>query len=63
MAVGSIIAPLLYNPIQALFAGQAAPFTFDGAAFAIAATIATLALLALSAIRPAATPDPALATR
>ncbi len=63
LAVGSILAPLLYNPVQALFAGQTAPFEFDGAAFAVAAAIATLGLLVLSAIRPATTPDPALAKR
>jgi MFS transporter, DHA1 family, tetracycline resistance protein len=59
MAVGSIIAPLLYNPVQAWFTGPDAPFEFHGAAFAIAAGIAVLALTLLLRIAPAATPDPA----
>lgn len=48
MAVGSILAPLIYNPLYAWFAGPAAPFTFDGIAFAVSAAIATLALLILT---------------
>jgi MFS transporter, DHA1 family, tetracycline resistance protein len=61
MAVGSIIAPVLYNPVQALFSGPDKPFVFDGAAFAIAAAIGTMGLLILVRLRPAATPDPVLA--
>jgi DHA1 family tetracycline resistance protein-like MFS transporter len=48
MAVGSIIAPLLYNPIQAWFTGPDAPFLFYGAAFLIAFAMAAGALLLLS---------------
>ncbi len=60
MAIGSLIAPLLYNPVQALFAGTDAPFVFPGASFAIAAAIAGFALIILLRIAPAATPDPVL---
>lgn len=58
MAVGSIIAPLLYNPVHAYFTGPQTPFLFHGAAFVIAAALAGLALIVLSRARPAAaTPE------
>jgi MFS transporter, DHA1 family, tetracycline resistance protein len=58
MAVGSIIAPVLYNPVQALFTSPNAPFIFHGAAFAIAAAIAAVGLIILVLIKPAAVQDP-----
>ncbi len=48
MAVGSIIAPLLYNPVQAWFTGANAPVQFYGAAYLIAFAFAGLALLLLA---------------
>jgi MFS transporter, DHA1 family, tetracycline resistance protein len=58
MAVGSIFAPLVYNPVQALFTGTKAPFEFHGAAFAIAAAIAALALFILARLQPATQQPP-----
>lgn len=63
MAVGSIIAPLLFNPLQALFSGDNAPFHLPGAAFFVAAAIAAVAMLILWAMPRAATPDPVLGRR
>jgi MFS transporter, DHA1 family, tetracycline resistance protein len=60
MAVGSILAPIVYNPVQAYFTGPNAPFTFYGAAFAIAASFAFLSLIVLLKMKPAAQPDPNL---
>lgn len=57
MAVGSIIAPLLYNPVLSWFTSAKAPFIFHGAAFVIAAAFAALGLLVLSRMKPAARPD------
>ncbi len=48
MAVGSIAAPLIYNPLHARFAGPQPPFAFDGIAFAVAGALALLALLILA---------------
>ena len=53
MAIGSIIAPLLYNPVHAYFTGPQTPSLFHGAAFVIAAALAGLALIILSRVRPA----------
>ncbi len=61
MALGSMIAPLLYNPALAWFTGPSAPFQFFGIAFVISATIAGFALIVLVLIRPAKKPDPAFA--
>lgn len=59
MALGSIAAPLLFNPVHAYFASPAAPVHFHGAAFAIAAAIALLALIILTRLKPAPVPDAA----
>jgi DHA1 family tetracycline resistance protein-like MFS transporter len=48
MAVGSIIAPLTYNPLHARFAGANPPFHLDGIAFVVAGALAALALLLLA---------------
>jgi MFS transporter, DHA1 family, tetracycline resistance protein len=63
MAVGSIIAPLLYNPALSWFTGPRAPFIFHGAAFALSASFAVIALVTLSRIKTADRPDPALAPK
>lgn len=49
MALGlaSIVAPLTMNPALAWFTSDAAPFRFDGAAFAVAVIMTVLAMLAL----------------
>jgi MFS transporter, DHA1 family, tetracycline resistance protein len=62
MAVGSIIAPVLYNPVLAWFTSVKAPFIFHGVAFAISASFAVLALLVISKMKSAPRPDPVLAT-
>jgi MFS transporter, DHA1 family, tetracycline resistance protein len=63
MAVGSILAPLLYNPLEALFSGQHPPFELPGAAFFASATIAALAILNLWRLAPAPITDPVLAAK
>ncbi len=63
MAVGSIIAPLLYNPALSYFTGPHTPFLFYGAAFAIAASFAVIALTILARMKAADRPDPVLAAR
>jgi MFS transporter, DHA1 family, tetracycline resistance protein len=63
MAVGSIIAPLLYNPALAYFTGPHAPLIFHGAAFAIATSFAVIALIVLARMQVADRPDPALMAR
>jgi|CXWL01.1.fsa_nt_gi DHA1 family tetracycline resistance protein-like MFS transporter len=60
MAVGSIFAPLLFNPALAWFTGPGAPVHFFGIAFAIAAAIAALALIVLLSLARAPVPDPAV---
>ncbi len=52
MALGAIVAPLLFNPLLAWFTSPSAPFIFWGAAFAVAATFAFMALIVLSVVRP-----------
>lgn len=59
MAVGSIVAPLVFNPALAWFTGPEAPVQFYGIAFAIAAAIAMLALMILLSLGRAPTSDPA----
>ena len=61
MAVGSIIAPVLFNPMLAWFTGPGAPVRFYGIAFVIAAAFAVIGLVMLMALPPARTADPALA--
>ncbi|MFM7027895.1 MAG: TCR/Tet family MFS transporter [Chakrabartia sp.] len=52
MALGSIIAPSLFNPLLAYFTSPAAPVHFWGASFAVAAAISALALLILWRTKP-----------
>lgn len=47
MALGSIIAPSLFNPLLAYFTSPAAPVHFWGASFAVAAVISAIALVIL----------------
>lgn len=60
MAVGSVIAPTLFNPALSWFTGPGAPFQFYGIAFVIAATFALVGLAILFAMAPAQRPDPAI---
>ena len=59
MAVGSIIAPVVFNPALAWFTGPKAPVPFYGIAFVIAAGFALIGLIMLLSLAPAKTPDPA----
>ena len=59
MAVGSIIAPVVFNPALAWFTGPKAPIHFYGIAFVIAAGFALIGLIMLMSLAPAKTPDPA----
>lgn len=61
MAIGSILAPLVFNPLHAWFTRPEAAEPFHGAAFALAAVFAGLALLILWRTPPAPVADPALA--
>lgn len=54
MALGSLVAPVIYFPVQSWFTAPDAPVQFDGAAMALAAFFAFLALLLLTRIRGAA---------
>jgi len=56
MALGSIAAPLAYNPLLAYFTGPSAPFHFTGAPFALAAAMALMALTILQ-MTPKVTPE------
>lgn len=60
MAVGSIIAPVLFNPILSWFTGPDAPVHFYGIAFVIAAMLASTGLVLLLRLAPAASPEPVL---
>lgn len=60
MAVGSVIAPLLFNPALSWFTGPKAPFQFYGIAFVMAAIFALAGLAILFAMAPAQRPDPAI---
>jgi MFS transporter, DHA1 family, tetracycline resistance protein len=51
MALGSVIAPVLFNPVQAWFTSDAAQVRFDGAALVVAGVIAIVAGVLLLAIR------------
>jgi MFS transporter, DHA1 family, tetracycline resistance protein len=53
MAVGSLIAPILFNPVLAYFTGKNAPFVFQGAAFALAALFALACIPILLRMAPA----------
>jgi len=61
MAVGSIIAPMVFNPALSWFTGPGAPFHFYGIAFVIAAVFALIGLAILVSLAPAQQADPALA--
>lgn len=61
MAVGAILAPVVFNPALAWFTGPAAPFQFYGIAFVIAAAFALIGLAILVSLPPAQQADPALA--
>jgi MFS transporter, DHA1 family, tetracycline resistance protein len=63
MAMGSVIAPLLFNPLLAWFTGPKAPFIFFGAAFVVAGAITLTALAVMFFVPPAARPDPNLAAK
>ncbi len=52
MALGSIIAPSLFNPLLAYFTSPAAPIQFWGASFAAAAVISAGALVILWRSKP-----------
>lgn len=52
-AIGSILAPALYNPALAWFTGPAAPFHFPGIVFALSTVMGMIALLTLIVLRPA----------
>lgn len=53
MALGSIAAPLIYNPLHAQFSGANPPFALDGIAFFVAAGLALTALVTLTRLRRA----------
>lgn len=59
MAVGSLAAPLLFNPLLAWFTGPHAPVPFYGAAFLLSGLFALLCLPIILAMRPAPVPDDA----
>lgn len=56
-AIGSILAPALYNPTLAWFTGPAAPFHFPGIVFVLATIAGVIALVTLIALRPAPAAD------
>jgi MFS transporter, DHA1 family, tetracycline resistance protein len=60
MALGSIAAPLIYNPLHAQFARPNPPFALDGIAFFVAAALALGALAILTRLRPADQMPPAV---
>jgi MFS transporter, DHA1 family, tetracycline resistance protein len=47
MALGAILAPLLFNPIQSWFTSSSAPFRFAGAALFVAGLLAVLSVFLL----------------
>ncbi len=53
MAIGSLIAPLLFNPIQAWFTGADAPIHFYGAAYLVAGIIALSCIPVLAIVKRA----------
>lgn len=48
MALGAVIAPMIYNPTLAWFTGPSAPFRWPGAPFVVAALFVILTMLTLS---------------
>jgi DHA1 family tetracycline resistance protein-like MFS transporter len=61
MSLGTIIAPLVHNPVFAYFMGPRAPFKFAGAAFILAAAIALVTIMLLMLTPRAKTSQPVLA--
>jgi DHA1 family tetracycline resistance protein-like MFS transporter len=59
MGLGSLAAPLLFNPVQAFFTGPDAPVHFAGAAFLVAMLFALLALARLRLLPRLAVPEAA----
>lgn len=57
-AIGSIAAPLLFNPVLALFTAASAPVYFPGAAFLIASGFGLAALTALALTHQRANKQP-----
>jgi MFS transporter, DHA1 family, tetracycline resistance protein len=49
MALGAIVAPALFNPVQSWFTGGAAPFHFAGAALFVAGVLAIISAVMLTA--------------
>lgn len=58
MALGSLVAPILYFPLQSWFTGPGAPVQFDGAALLAGWACAVLALIALLLTRPLSSSKP-----
>ena len=56
LGIGGIVAPFVLNPAMAYFTSDAAPFRFAGAAFAVAAGFAIVAIVVLRQL-PRATPQ------
>ena len=56
LGIGGIVAPFVLNPAMAYFTSDAAPFRFAGAAFAVAAVFAIVAIVVLRQL-PRATPQ------
>jgi DHA1 family tetracycline resistance protein-like MFS transporter len=63
MAIGSILAPLVFNPLQAWAATMPDESPLSGVAFFAAAGIAALAMVVLSFTPRAPVPDPVLERR
>ncbi len=51
-ALAALIAPLIYNTSLSYFTGNSAPVYFAGAPFLLSSTIATIALLCLTRVKP-----------
>ena len=54
LGIGSIVAPFVLNPAMAYFTSPQAPFRFAGAAFAVAAVFAMVAIVVLRRLPRAA---------
>ncbi len=53
MAIGSLVAPLMFNPLLAWFTGPKAPFVFHGAAYLLAGLFAAACIPAMLRLAPA----------
>jgi DHA1 family tetracycline resistance protein-like MFS transporter len=58
MAIGSLVAPLIFNPLLAWFTSPAAPFVFHGAPFLVAGLFAALCIPVMLRLPPAPIPEP-----